>query len=80
MRSQHTNTHVACCCSVPGIGMLLQSAGLLGGVIGDVAMRAMALLPPADVIVKDFSLSYPVSNTATASAVMGQLHVGGIRT
>ena len=41
--------------------MLLQSASLLGGIIGDVAMRAAALLPPVDIAVKDFNLTYPVS-------------------
>lgn len=51
-----------CCCSIPGVGVLLQSASLLGGIVGDIIMRAAALLPPADVAIKDFSLSYPVSS------------------
>ena len=48
-------------CSIPGIGVLLQSASLMVGIAGDIVLRAAALLPPADVAIKDFSLSYPVS-------------------
>lgn len=55
-------THPFCICSAPGVGTLMQGASLLGGMAATATMQALALLPPADVAIKDFNVAYPVSN------------------
>lgn len=47
--------------SVPGIGVFRQGASLLCGMAVAAAMQSLALLPAADVAIKDFRLAYQVS-------------------
>lgn len=48
----------------------MSGASLLGGMAAQVTMQALALLPPADIVLKDFRLAYPVSIMTQPHALM----------